>query len=164
MADEHVYIRSLEHFAGTPDRPRLGIGVETRDRPGPAYKAGVFSEDTVWIQLQGGLLVAKVRVKIAWRGEYSRIDEVRKRAGDAQVSESFWSGRPRGGYAVVAAFEQERWIEPHWGGPRTYGYEWIVLESDAKRKSWLDKKEPPRGGEDLRAKFLSARERSFSGS
>ena len=161
MADEHVYIRALEHFSGTEARPSLGIGLEVRDRPGPAYKEGVFSEDTVWIQLHGGLIVAKARVKIAWRGEYSKIDEVRRRAAGVTVPESFWQGRPRSGYAVVATLEQERWIEPYWGGPRTYGYEWIVLESDSKRKSWLDTKEAPRGGDGLRDQFLAARARGF---
>jgi hypothetical protein len=162
MADEHVVVRALEHMTGTPDRPRLAFGVETRDRPGPAYKEGVFSDDAVWVQLHGGLFVAKAKVKIAWRGEYSRLDEVRRRCPDLPAPESFWSGRPRAGYAVVATLEGERWIDPFWGGPRTYGYEWIVLENDAKRKSWLDHKPPPRGGEALREEFLAARAASFA--
>ena len=49
MADEHVAIRALEHFAGGPDRPRLRFLFETRDRPGPGYKEGVYSDDVVWI-------------------------------------------------------------------------------------------------------------------
>jgi hypothetical protein len=154
MADEHVIIRALELMTGTTDRPRLGYAVETRDRPGPAYKEGVFSDDVVWVQLHGGLFVAKAKVKIAWRGEYSRIDEVRKRTPDAPMPDAFWNGRPRSGYAVVATLADERWIQPFWAGPRTYGYEWIVLENDAKRKSWLDKKEPPRGGETLKDRFV----------
>ena len=36
MAD-HVLIRPLEHLSGSPERPRLAYGFETRDRPGPAY-------------------------------------------------------------------------------------------------------------------------------
>jgi hypothetical protein len=162
MSDEHVTIRALEHFSGTTERPSVGVGVETRDRPGPAYKTGVFSDDVVWIQLRGGLFVAKARVKIAWRGEYSRVDEVRKRASEAPVPDSFWSGRPRAGYAVVATLQDERWIEPFWAGPRTYGYEWIVLENDTKRKSWLDPREPPRGGDSLLEQFLAARDAGFS--
>lgn len=161
MADEHVQVRALEHFAGTSDRPRLACAIETRDRPGPAYKEGVFSDDTVWIQLRGGLFVAKAKVKIAWRGEYSKIDEIRRRAGDAPLPEAFWSGRPRAGYAVVATLIDERWVDAFWAGPRTYGYEWIVLESDAKRKSWLDPKEPPRGGEGLTGEFQAARTSGF---
>ncbi len=162
MADEHVVVRALEHLTGTTDRPRLAFAVETRDRPGPAYKEGVFSDDTIWMQLHGGLLVAKAKVKIAWRGEYSRIDEVKRRCPDFAVPDEFWSGRPRGGYAVVATLEGERWIDPFWGGPRTYAYEWIVLENDAKRKSWLEPKPPPREGEGLRRRFLQARERGFA--
>lgn len=161
MADEHVHIRAPEHLAGTFERPSLGIGVETRDRPGPAFKQGVFSEDTVWIQLRGGLIVARARVKLAWRGEYSRIEEVRRRGPGGPVPESFWAGRPRAGYAVVATLEQERWVEPYWGGPRTYAYEWIVLENEAKRRSWLDPKDPPRGGADLLQWFLEARKGGF---
>lgn len=157
---EHVQIRALEHLAGDEDRPRLRYAVETRDRPGPAYKAGVYSEDTVWVQLRGGLLIGKARVKIAWRGEYSRIEEIRQRV-DAPIPEGFWGGRPRHGYAIVATLEHERWIDPYWGGPRSYSYEWIVLESDEKRASWLDPKAPPRGGEALREEFLASRARSF---
>jgi hypothetical protein len=153
---EHVAIRDLAQLSGDSERPKLRFAVETRDRPGPAYKAGVYSEDVVWVQLRGGLFVAKARVKIAWRGEYSRLDEIRKRAPDLDVTEDFWTGRPRAGYAIVATLEQERWIEPEWAGPRTYAYEWIVLEDAKKRASWLDPKPPPRGGEDLRARFLAA--------
>jgi len=42
MADdstEHVQTRALEHVAGSEDRPALRYALETRDRPGPAYKA-----------------------------------------------------------------------------------------------------------------------------
>lgn len=159
---EHVQIRGLEHLSGGDDRPRVGIGIETRDRPGPAFKAGVYSEDILWIQLRGGLIVAKATVKIAWRGEYSGIDEIRRRVPGALVPDSFWAGRSRFGYAIVATLEHERWVDPFWAGPRSYAYEWIVLESDAKRKSWLEEKPPPRGGGDLRAKFLTARAMSFA--
>ena len=38
-------------------------------------------------------------------------------------------------------------VEPFWAGPRTYGYEWVVLENEKKRNSWLDPKPPPRGGD-----------------
>lgn len=159
---EHVQVRGLEHMAGSEDRPLVPFAVETRDRPGPAYKAGVFSDDVVWIQVRGGLLVAKASVKIAWRGEYSRIDEVRCRVNDPHLPDSFWAGRPRAGYAVVADLGGARWVDPVWAGPRTYGYEWIVLESAAKRKSWLDPKPPPRGGEGLREEFLAARASGFA--
>lgn len=162
MADEHVAIRALEHLAGDGERPRLRWLFETRDRPGPAYKEGVFSDDVVWIQLRGGLFVAKAIVKMAWRGEYSRIDEIRARASGLALADDFWSGRPRAGYAIVAEIQQERWIDPFWAGPRTYGYEWVVLENDAKRASWLEPKDPPRTGEALKAEFLAARERGFA--
>jgi len=158
---EHVVVRPLELLAGTPSKPQLAIGVETRDRPGPAYKAGVFSDDEVWIQLRGGLLVARARVTIAWRGEYSRLDEIKKRVQGVDLPDAFWAGRSRAGFAVVANLGAERWIEPVWAGPRTYGYEWIVLESDPKRASWLSPKEPPRGGDGLLHEFLEARTRSF---
>jgi hypothetical protein len=159
---EHVQVRALEHMAGSAERPLIAYGVETRDRPGPAYKAGVFSDDVVWIQVRGGLLVAKAAVKIAWRGEYSRIDEIRRRVNDPHLPESFWAGRPRAGYAVVADLHQARWVDPVWAGPRTYGYEWIVLEDGAKRKGWLDPKSPPRDGEGLFAEFLAARAGGFA--
>ena len=58
---EHVQIRALEHVRGSEDGPQLAVAVETRDRAGPAFKAGVYSEDVVWIQLRGGLLVGKAR-------------------------------------------------------------------------------------------------------
>lgn len=157
---EHVVVRPLEHFAGTPAKPALSVALETRDRAGPAYKAGIFSDDDVWIQVHGGLLVARARVEIAWRGEYSRLDEITARA--RELPAAIWSGRPRAGYAVVAKLTQERWIDPVWAGPRTYGYEWIVLESASKRSAWLDAREPPRGGEGLLRDFLAARERSFT--
>ena len=36
----------------------------------------------------------------------------------------FWKGRPRYGYAALAALQEETWVQPpYWGGPRTYGYE-----------------------------------------
>lgn len=158
---EHVQIRALEHLTGDGGRPRLSVAVETRDRPGPAFKAGVYSDDEVWVQLRGGLFVARARVTIAWRGEYSRLDEIRRRAGLDGMPD-FWNGRPRAGYAVVATLQDERWVEPFWAGPRTYGYEWIVLEDAKKRASWLDRKDPPRTGEGLRADFLAARSRGSS--
>lgn len=146
---EHVLIRRLEHLTGTAGAPRLGHAVETRDRKGPAHKHGASPADFVWVQLHGGLFVARARVRLCWIGEYSRIDEIRRRTVGSPLHDldAFWAGRPRVGYAAVASLEQERWIDPFWAGPRTYAYEWVVLEDDAKRASWLDRKEPPRGGE-----------------
>lgn len=158
---EHVQTRSIEELAGDAVRPRLRWALEVRDRPGPAYKQGVFSDDTVWIQMRGGLFVARATVKIAWRGEFSRLDEIKQRCPSIGVSESFWSGRPRHGYAIVAQLEHERWVDPFWAGPRTYGYEWITLENDSKRKSWLEPKDPPRGGDDLLRAFERARAAGF---
>lgn len=160
---EHVCIRALEHLAGGEDRPRIAVAVEARDRPGPAYKAGVWSEDVVWIQLRGGLFVAKADVRIAWRGEYGPgADRLKKEAADATLPPSFWAGRPRYGYAVVAHLQRPRWIDPFWAGPRTYAYEWVVLEDERKRKSWLESKPPPRTGETTLREFLDARARGFA--
>lgn len=152
---EHVLIRSLEHLAGTAGSPRLGYAVEVRESKGPAHKHGAFEDDVVWVQVRGGLFVAKAQVKICWIGEYSRVDDVRRRTAGSPLhdDEAFWTGRPRFGYAAVAELMREAWIEPFWAGPRTYGYEWVVLENDAKRASWLDPKDPPRGGADLAERF-----------
>lgn len=158
---EHVQIRALEHLAGNEGRPRLPTGIEMRDRPGPAYKAGVFERDDVWLQVRGGLVVARATVRIAWRGEYSRPEEIRRRAEDPTLPDDFWAGRARAGYAVVARLDAARWVDPFWAGPRSYGYEWVVLEDEGKRASWLDPKPPPRGGEALRGAFLAARAAGF---
>lgn len=158
---EHVQIRALEHLVGDGDRPLLRVALETRDRPGPAYKHGVFSDDVVWIQLDGGSMIAKARVRESWRGEYARLDELRKRLADVPLPEALWEGRPRHGYAVIARLDQERWIQPVWSGPRSYGYEWVTLENDQKRASWLQEKPPPRGHDDLLARFEAARKRGF---
>jgi hypothetical protein len=156
---EHVLIRRLEHLTARGDRPALGFAVETRDRPGPAHKTGAGPDDEVWVQLHGGLFVARARVKLAWVGEYGRVDEVRDRTRGSAIHEvdAFWQGRPRYGYAAVAELEAERWVDPFWAGPRTYAYEWIVLESDRKRASWLDRRDPPRGGRQLAETFRSWR-------
>ena len=156
---DHVVIRKLEHLTGSSRAPDIGFAVETRDRPGPAHKSGAFPDDTVWIQLHGGLFVAKARVRICWIGEYSSIHEVRARTRGSSIHgvDSFWSGRPRYGYAAVASLQHEVWIDAFWAGPRTYGYEWVLLDDDKKRGAWLDKKPPPRKSEDLRARFKSWR-------
>ena len=153
---DHVLIRKLEHLTGSASSPRLGFFVETRDRKGPAHKTGAFERYVVHIQLHGGLFVGRASVKICWIGEYSRIDEIRRRTEGSPIHDldAFWQGRPRVGYAAVAELVGERWLpEPFWAGPRTYGYEWVVLDDDAKRRSWLDEKEPPRGGEGLKTDF-----------
>ena len=78
--------------------------------------------------------------------------------------EAFWAGRARYGYAAVASLVREPGVEPYWGGPRTYGYEWVRLEDQKKRASWLDPKPPPRGGEGLRqqfARWLASRSRVY---
>lgn len=159
---DHVVVRKLEHLTGNAHSPRLGHAVETRDRPGPAHKHGSYPGDGVWIQLYGGLFVAKARIVLGWVGEYSHVEEVRRRTQGAPIHDviDFWKGRARFGYAAVAELSHERWIEPFWAGPRTYGYEWIVLEDAKKRSSWLDPKPPPRTNADLPARFqewLSAR-------
>ena len=46
---EHVVVRALEHLAGDSAKPALGFAVETRDRPGPAYKEGSSPDDVVWV-------------------------------------------------------------------------------------------------------------------
>ena len=158
---DHVVIRSLEHLTGTEDAPSVGFAVETRDRPGPAYKEGTSPDDVVWIQLHGGLFVARARIELGWVGEYSSIQQVRDRTGAAPQLhglEGFWAGRPRYGYAAVAHLRHERWLpEPFWAGPRTYAYEWVVLENEKKRASWLDPKPPPRGGQGLLEQFRAWR-------
>ncbi len=154
---DHVVVRSLGHLTGDAGKPAVGFAVETRDRPGPAYKEGSSPDDVVWVQLDGGLFVAKARIVIGWVGEYSSVDEVRARtAGPLHELDAFWTGRPRYGYAAVARLQHESWLaEPFWAGPRSYGYEWILLENDKKRTSWLDPKPPPRGGEGLRDRLQS---------
>ena len=156
---EHVLIRRLEHLTGSAVRPALGFGVEIRDRPGPLYKTGAFAEDRVWVQVHGGLFVAKAVVRISWVGEYSDVASVRARTKGSAIHDvdGFWKHRPRFGYAGVATLEHESWIEPFWAGPRTYGYEWVLLEDERKRSSWLDPKPPARGGEGLLEQFLAWR-------
>jgi hypothetical protein len=59
----------------------------------------------------------------------------------------------------VAKLRFESWLpESFWAGPRTYGYEWVVLENENKRASWLERKPPPRGGGGLLERFLTWRE------
>jgi hypothetical protein len=151
---DHVLIRKLEHLTGSKSAPRLGYAIEARTTPGPAYKAGAFPHDVVWIKLHGGLVVGKAQIELAWVGEFSSISEIRRRTRGSPIHDltAFWTGRPKVGYAVVAELMGERWVEPHWAGPRTYGYEWVVLD-DKKRASWLEEKPPPRGGEDLLKQF-----------
>lgn len=152
---EHVLIRRLEHVTGTSDRPALAFAVETRDRAGPAFKGGSGPDEEVWVQLRGGLFVAKARIELGWVGEYSRLEEVRGRTHGSALHdlEDFWAGRPRVGYAAVASLRSEKWVEPFWAGPRTYGYEWVLLDDEKKRAGWLEPKEPPRGGGDLLRRF-----------
>jgi hypothetical protein len=154
---EHVLIRKLEHLTGSAKAPTAGYAIEMRDRPGPAHKGGAFPDEVVWLQLHGGLLVAKARIEITWVGEYSSVAEVRRRTAGAPIHDidDFWSKRPRFGYAAVGRLRSERWIEPLWAGPRTYGYEWVRLDNDKKHHSWLDHKDAPRGGEDLERAFQS---------
>ncbi|MEA2499326.1 MAG: hypothetical protein QOH26_1731 [Actinomycetota bacterium] len=160
MAD-HVLIRKLEHLTGSEKAPKLGFAIETRTTAGPAYKHGAFPHDVVWIKLHGGLMVGRAEITLAWVGEFSDIREIRRRVPGAPIQNmgGFWAGRPRVGYAVVAELQNERWIEPRWQGPRTYGYEWVVLD-DKKRETWLEDKPPPRGGEELLEAFLRWRNSS----
>lgn len=160
MAD-HVLIRKLEHLTGTGKAPRFGYAVETRASAGPAHKKGAFPDDVVWLKLHGGLVVGKARIKLAWIGEYSSIAAIRARTDGSAIHDvaDFWRGRPKVGYAAVAELTGERWVEPHWAGPRTYGYEWVVLDDDRKRATWLEDKPAPRGGEELAERFLEWRDR-----
>ena len=157
----HVLIRKLEHMTGSASAPALRYAIETRSSAGPAYKTGAFPGEQVQIKLHGGLVVATAQIEIAWVGEFSSRNEIRSRTRDAPIHdiESFWSGRPKVGYAVVAKLTHERWVEPHWQGPRTYGYEWVVLDNDKKRATWLEDKPPPRGGEELMRSFIAWRDR-----
>jgi hypothetical protein len=150
-------IRKLEHLSGSAGAPRLGFAIETRDRPGPVYKNGAFEGDEVWLQLHGGLFVCKAMIQICWVGEYSSVSEVRARTKGSPIYEidGFWAGRPKYGYSVVASLNRESWVKPFWAGPRTYGYEWVRLEDEGKRSSWLQAKDPPRSGESLRRAFNS---------
>jgi len=154
---EHVIIRKLEHLTGTADRPTLGYAIEARERPGPAFKTGTSPEEAVWVQLHGGLFVAKAKIQLGWVAEFGGIDSVRARTRGSEIHEldEFWKGRPRLGYAVVASLQHEKWIEPFWAGPRTYAYEWVVMDDEKKRASWLEPKEPPRGGAGLLEQFRS---------
>jgi hypothetical protein len=157
---DHVVIRKLEHLTGSATAPRFGFAVETRESAGPAHKHGAFPDDLVWLKLHGGLVIGKAKIRICWIGEYSSIAEVRARTRGAPIHdvEGFWLGRPKAGYAAVAELAYERWSEPHWQGPRTYAYEWVVLDNDAKLTSWLEDKPPPRGGDDLLQRFNAWRD------
>lgn len=154
----HVLIRKLEHLTGNEKAPALGYAVETRPSAGPAHKNGAFPGDTVWIKLHGGLVVGRAEIKLAWVGEFSDIREIRARTRGSLIHglSPFWAGRPRVGYAVVAELQNERWTEPRWQGPRTYSYEWVVLD-EKKRSSWLAEKPSPRGGDELLGQFRNWR-------
>lgn len=157
---EHVLIRKVEHLTGSAAGPRLAYGVETRTAPGPVFKKGAWPDDVVWIKLHGGLVIAKARVQLSWIAEYSTLGEVRSRTRGTPLHDiaDFWAGRPKVGYAAVVELAGERWIDPHWAGPRTYGYEWVVLDDDKKRATWLESKAAPRGGDELLESFLAWRE------
>ena len=157
---EHVSIRKLEHSTGSAAAPRWGYAVETRASAGPAFKNGAFQDDIVWLKLHGGLVVGKARIKISWVGEYSSIAEVRDRTRGTELHgvESFWAGRDRSGYAALGELVGERWIEPRWEGPRTYGYEWVLLDGDKKKTTWTEPKPEPRGGAELLEGFLAWRD------
>jgi hypothetical protein len=152
---DHVLIRKLEHLAGNDRAPAFRYAVETRASAGPAYKNGAFPGDIVWLKLDGGLIVGKAQIQIAWVGEYSALREIQARTPGSAIQNdpSFWAGRPKFGYAVVGELQNERWLEPKWQGPRTYGYEWVVIDSDKKRTSWFEEKPPPRGGAELVKSF-----------
>lgn len=156
---EHVVIRNLEHLTGSSAAPNLQYAIETRAGAGPVYKNGAFPGDVVWIKLHGGLVVGKAQIRLAWVGEFSSLGEIRARTRGAAIHDiaGFWEGRPKVGYAVVAELQSERWIEPRWQGPRTYGYEWVVLDGDKKRATWLEDKPPPKGGGALQDAFLAWR-------
>lgn len=136
-------------------RPLITVALEARDRPGPAYKHGVYDGDVVWIRM-GPLLVARATVQIAWRGEFSMTKDIRDRTKGTEAfgRDSFWAGRPRVGYAVVAMLRDARFLpDAKLAGPRTYGYEWIVLESDRKLQTWLETREPEPKDAALVARF-----------
>lgn len=152
---DHVVIFEPHHFKSVKGRPDLTVAVEARDRPGPAFKEGVFPDDTVWFRM-GPLLVAKATVKIAWKGEYAFIRELRKRTEETELAndEAWWLRRPKIGYAVVAQLTQARYLSSaKLGGPRSYGYDWIVLDSESKRKTWLNLREPEPKDADLLRRF-----------
>ena len=153
-------IRKLEHLTGDAAAPALRYAMETRASAGPAYKHGAFPRDVVWIKLHGGLVIGRAEIKLAWVGEFSSIAEIRRRTRGAPIHDlaEFWAGRPRVGYAAVAELQNERWVDPHWQGPRTYGYEWVILD-EKKRATWLEEKPPPRGGDDLLRNFRAWRSR-----
>ena len=156
---DHVQIRKLEHLTGTSKAPHLAYALETRSTRGPAHKTGAFPDEMVWIKLHGGLVVGKARIQIAWVGEYSALNEIRRRTAGSPMHDldALWAGRPKVGYAVVAELRNEQWVDPHWAGPRTYGYEWVVLD-DKKRASWLEQKPAPKGGDELLKAFRAWRD------
>jgi hypothetical protein len=141
---DHVVIFDPDHVRSRAGRPRFTVAVEARDRPGPAYKAGVGSGEVVWIRM-GPLVVAKATVDIAWHGEYAMLKEIRNRTKGTELfdQDGYWQGKAKIGYAVVAKLRDARWLpEPQLGGPRTYAYDWVVLENEKKEDTWLDLKPP----------------------
>jgi hypothetical protein len=141
---DHVVIFDPALVTARDGRPNVPVALEARDRPGPAYKQGVFSDDMVWIRM-GPLLVAKARVKIAWKGEYAFLREIRDRTKGSPLhdAESFWAGKPKIGYAIVAQLKDIFFLkEPALAGPRSYGYEWIVIENEKKQDTWLTRRPP----------------------
>lgn len=144
-----------EHVSARDGRPAMTVAVEARDRPGPAYKHGVFPDDVVWIRM-GPLLVAKATVRIAWKGEYAFLRELQQRTRGTELEglASFWQRKPKIGYAVVATLTDARFVrEPALAGPRSYGYDWIVLENERKRETWLDLRPPEPKDAELVSRF-----------
>lgn len=148
---DHVVIFDPGLVGATNGRPDITAAVEARDRPGPAYKHGVFSDDVVWIRM-GPLLVAKGKVKLAWKGEYAFLRELRDRTKGTELygRDEFWAGKPKIGYAVVAQLKDVYFLkEPSLAGPRTYGYDWITLENEKKEDTWLTRRPPEPKDADL---------------
>ena len=144
-----------EHLSARDGRPNLTMAVEARDRPGPAYKHDVLSDDVVWIRM-GPLLIATARIKLARKIEYAFTKELRERTKGSELYDldAFWSGKPKIGYAVVAELKEARFLpEPALAGPRTYGYDWIVLENERKHETWLTRRPPEGKDRDLVARY-----------
>ena len=144
MRVDHVVILDPDLVTARDGRPRISVAIEARDRPGPAYKEGVYSDDVVWIRM-GPLLVAKAKVKIAWKGEYAFVRELQERTKGTELdgADAFWARKPKIGYAIVAQLKDVFFLkEPALAGPRTYGYDWIVLENEKKQETWLTRKPP----------------------
>lgn len=147
---EHIVIRRPEFVAGTKKKPEVKVFVQSHKKHMPIKLSKLKPNQVIWMKWVGGPIVAKAKI-LSWHSGHiinGNINEVRKLTIGTNLFglDYYWHQLMKKGtfFYVVVRMSDEKWLEELiYPKVKSYGANWVYIDSEKKKRDWLSNKVPP---------------------